>query len=250
MRLVAFLLALLAGVAVAMAQTDLNPDDILIDATFVTCSDTTESLLVLRDGRAIYAHGKRGSSLSIAGALLNDLKRVIDSCHSVVETNNLDSCNTIGVILEGPRYILLNPRRPSAEVRNLHNRLERLRTYARRRMEGTIDKFTEHVEAEPDPAIGTLPSVAPSEIRRKVQLSPIAREWRCGGTVTVAAMITYQGKVRQAFIRDVRTRGKCASVLSIMALRAVLLSKFEPATKDGKPVVSWIEIEVPFSRPK
>lgn len=250
MRLVPALLLFLIAAAIATAQPEADPAGILIDATFVTCTDTTESLLVLRDGRAIYAHGKQGSSLTIAGALLNDLKRVVDSAQSVVGTEGLDSCNTLGVILDGPRYLLINPKRPAVEVRNLYSRLERLRVFARRRMEGTIDKFTEKLEGGPDSTLLTLPTVAPSEIRRKVRLSPVAKEWRCGGTVTVAAMITYQGKVHQAFVRDVRARGKCASILSTMALRAVLLSNFEPATRDGKPVVSWIEIEVPFARPK
>jgi len=248
-RCVSLLLLLLAATAAA-AQSGPDPDATLIDATFVDCTDTTESLLVLRDGRTIYAHGDRGAVMVITGALLNDLRRVVDSAGSGVDTKDLDSCNTLGVILEGPRYLLINPRRPPREARDLLNRLERLRQYARRKMKGTIDHFTDRVEAEPDSTMQALPSVAPAEIHRKIRLSPIAKEWRCSGSVIVAAMIAPEGNVRQAFIRQVRTRGKCSSLLSTMALRAVLLATFEPAVKNGRPILSWVELEIPFARPR
>ena len=251
MRFVSLPLLFLLIAAAAAAQSDPNPDAILLDATFVECSDTTESLLVMRDGRTVYAYGKRGAVIVISDALLNDLQRVVDSTRSGVGTEGLDSCNTLGIILEGPRYLLINPRKPSPGARDLMNRVDRLRKYAQRRMDGTIDHFTERLEGEPDTNMLTLPSVAPADIRRKIRLSPVAREWRCSGTVVVAAMITNQGKVRQAFVRDVRSRGKCSSILSTTALRAVLLTEFEPATsRKGTPVLSWMEVEVPFARPK
>lgn len=249
-RLVSLLLLLLLAAAAA-AQPDLPPDAILIDATYVDCTDTTESLLVLRDGRTMYALGNRGAMVTVTGALLNDLKRVVDSTGSGVETKDLDSCNTLGVILEGPRFLLINPRRPAREARDLFNRMERLRQFVQRKMQGTIDHFSERLELDPDTTMHKLPTVAPAEIRRKIRFSPVAREWRCHGTVVVAAMITPQGTVRQAFVRNVRTRGKCSALLSTMALRAVLLASFEPAVnRNGKPALSWVEVEVPFARPK
>lgn len=249
-RLVSVLLLLVLAVAAA-AQSDLPPDAILIDATYVDCTDTTESLLVLRDGRTMYALGNRGAMVTVTGALLNDLKRVVDSTSSGVETKDLDSCNTLGIVLEGPRFLLINPRRPPVQARDLFNRMERLRQFVRRKMQGTINHFTERVELEPDTSMHKLPTVAPAEIRRRIRFSPVAKEWRCYGTVVVAAMITPQGTVRQAFVRSVKTRGKCSSLLSTMALRAVLLSSFDPAVnRNGKAVLSWVEVEVPFARPK
>ena len=115
--------------------------------------------------------------------------------------------------------------------------------------DSVIDRYSDQFEQPPDSNIQALPTVAPEEIRRKVRLSPIALEWKCRGTVTVAAMVTYQGRARMAFIRELKVRGKCASLLSATALRAVLLSTFEPATKrNGKPTTTWMEVVVPFTR--
>ena len=247
------LLLLLASPLVAQVATDsadtLDPDDVLIDATFVPCSDSTESLLILRDGRSVYALGSRGASFVISGALLTDLQEVVAQSRSMVDTSKLDSCSTLGVILDGPRFLLINTRQPAPAVKELYTRIERMRKFAQKKVDGVIDRYSDQFEQPPDSNIQALPTVAPAEIRRKVRLSPIALEWKCRGTVTVAAMVTYQGRARMAFIRELKVRGKCASLLSATALRAVLLSTFEPATKrNGKPTTTWMEVVVPFTR--
>jgi hypothetical protein len=243
----AFLLLLALAVTAAAQPTS---DDILVDATFVPCSDSVESLLILRDGRAVYALGKRGAMFTITGALLIDLQNVVDSTSSHVDTKKLDSCSTLGVILDGPKFILINTDKPAPQSRELHGRLERIRRLGQRKMDGTIERFGDDIGLQSDSNLLSEASIEPNEVRRRVRLSPIAREWRCSGTVNVAALVSHQGKVRQAFVQQVGVRGKCASLLVTTALRAVLLSSFEPATnKEGKAMGSWMEIEVPFSRP-
>jgi hypothetical protein len=248
-RLLLFLLLAASPLAAQVTADSLDPDDVLIDATFVPCSDSTESLLILRDGRSVYALGGRGASFVISGALLTDLQAAVEQAHSSVDTTKLDSCSTLGVILDGPRFLLINTRQPAPDVRDLYTRIERMRKFAQKKVDGVIDRYSDQFDQPPDSNIQALPTVAPSEIRRKVRLSPIAREWKCRRTVVVAAMVTYQGRARMAFIRGLRVRGKCASLLSATALRAVLLATFEPATKkNGKPTTTWMEVEVPFAR--
>jgi hypothetical protein len=248
---VACLLLLALPIAAQTADDGLRPDDLLVDATFVPCNDSTESMLILRDGRAVYAIGNRGASFNVTGALLMDLQRVIDSTVSVVKPADMDSCSTLGVILEGPRFLLINTTKPSPEAHNLHDRLERIRKLGARRLDGTTDRFADRATAEPDTNIAQDVGVSPMEIRRHVRLSPIAREWRCSGSIFVAAQITNQGKARLAYVRQTRVRGKCISVLAATALRAVLLAEYAPAkNKHGRPTASWIEVEVPFTRQK
>ncbi|MDB5033311.1 MAG: hypothetical protein JWQ98_552 [Chlorobi bacterium] len=254
-RLPAILLLLFlvaAGTLAAQSPADsLDPDEILVDATFVPCSDSTESLLILQDGRAVYALGDRGASFSIAGPLLTDLRGVIETAESVVNPKGMDSCSTLGVILDGPRFLLINRKNPTPETRELYIRLERLRKFALKKMTGAIDKYNDQIEQEADSTIVVFPSVAPGEIRRRIRISPIARQWGCNGSVVIAALVTYQGKVRQAVVRRVKVKGKCTALLSVTALRAVLLSTFAPAKKtNGKTIGAWMEVEVPFARMK
>lgn len=233
------------------AQNEDDPEAILMDATFVPCTDTTESLLVLKDGRAVYALGQRGASLVLAPALLADLRTTIDSCTSYTDTTGLDTCTTLGVILHGPRFLLINSAKPQKQLRELYVKIDRIRKFAQRRLDPTVERFTAKLEEGPDSTMETQPVYEPLEFRRRAKMSPVAREWRCNGSVWVAALVTNKGKVSQAFVRRVRARGKCASLLTTMALRAVLLTTFEPATnKKGRPMASWMEIEVPFARPR
>jgi hypothetical protein len=63
----------------------------------------------------------------------------------------------------------------------------------------------------------------------------------------VTALVGVDGRVRRAFVDDARVRGKCASLLTMTALRAVLLAPFQPATKsDGKGAIAWKKVEVVF----
>lgn len=247
---IVFLLLLAVPVLAQDDEPEHRPDDLLVDATFVPCSDSTESLLILRDGRAVYAYGNRGASFNVTGALLTDLQRVVDSSESMVNTAEMDSCTTLGVILDGPRFLLINTANPSDASRDIHNRIDRIRKMASRKLDGTIDRFGDKPGDEIDSNVVQEAVVSPMEIRRHVRLSPIAREWRCSGSVFVVAQITNQGKARLAFVRRMKVRGKCTSVLAATALRAVLLADYDPATtKKGRPTASWIEVEVPFTRP-
>ncbi|MBS1912375.1 MAG: energy transducer TonB [Bacteroidetes bacterium] len=248
-RCVLALLFVLLLAVQAHAQSEEDNNDLVIDATFVSCSDTTESLLILRDGRAIYALGNHGAAFSVSDLLLADLKKMIDTVKSSTSSKNMDSCATLGLIVEGPKFLLINRTKPSPGTRALYTEIERQRKIGERRMNGTIERFAEKAREEPDSTIETPASVEPVEIRKRVRLSPVAREWRCTGTVYAAVLITNKGKVLQAFVQKVQSRGKCASVLTTAALRAVLLATYQPATNHkGRPMNSWIQVEVPFTR--
>ena len=249
--IVVALLLLLCAPPLARAQDEVDPEEILLDATFVPCSDTTESLLILQDGRAVYALGNRGASFTVAEALLADLHLSLDSAQSYTDTTGLDSCTTLGLILNGPRFLLINTSRPKPQIRELYAKIERIRKFAERRLDGTVERFAARVQAGPDTSMEKPATYEPLDFRRRVRMSPVAREWRCNGTVVVAALVTNKGQVSQAFVQRVRARGKCASLLTTTALRAVLLTSFEPASnRKGRPMATWMEIEVPFARPK
>jgi hypothetical protein len=111
-------------------------------------------------------------------------------------------------------------------------------------MEKLTDQATDALQSEqPQPAV---PS---GEFRRHLRLSPVAQEWRCKGTIVVAVKVSWTGEVRDAYIQSSRVRGKCTSLLAIAALRAAMLTKFEPAVgEEGKQKSGWMLVEVPFER--
>src|SRR5688572_8153673 len=103
MRLVVLLLfTLLAVSSCALAQSEPGPDEMLVDATWVPCTDTTESLFIFRDGRAIFARHDQGIIFTLGGGLLADIVAVVERSKSITETEKLDSCTTLGVIMDGP----------------------------------------------------------------------------------------------------------------------------------------------------
>jgi hypothetical protein len=245
---VRLVLLLLLLPVLALAQGEPQSDSLLLDATFVPCTDSTESLFIFRDGRAIYAWYNQGIVFTINGALLADLQNAVGRAQSIIQKKLLDSCTTIGVILDGPRYLLINNRRPADGQLDLHDRLNRLRTFARRKL-ATIDRLSEKAAADPDTTIDSEPSIESEQLRRFIYASPVAQEWRCRGSVAVTAMVGADGRVRQAYVEKARVRGKCASLLTMTALRAVLLSTFQPALrKNGKPAAAWQHVEVTFGR--
>lgn len=77
-----------------------------------------------------------------------------------------------------------------------------------------------------------LPNPAYSEKARKKKIS---------GTVLVDMVVTADGKVR-----DVKVTKSLEPSLDQQAIAAVQTWKFEPATKDGKPVAVHIHAEVSF----
>jgi len=257
MPIVRLLLLSLLLVAVAAPRTSAqtsptDPDsseDVILDAVAVPCSDTTESLLITRGGRVIYARGVRGITYMLDSAIMRDLNLVLKDVDSYVETEGLDTCTTMGVILEGPRYVLINSRRPSPDVRELQIRMERLRRTARRKLDGTIDNMSNRLESGGDTMVVQAPAITAAELRRGKHISPVLREWRCRGTVTVVCRVMRDGRVRQAFVKQVSEgSGKCASLMVVGALRAVLLADFTPgARQSGRTAASWIQIDVPFS---
>lgn len=250
------LLSLLLLVAAALrtsAQTPpADPDsseEVILDAVAVPCNDTTESILITRGGRMIYARGVRGITYMLDSAIMRDLNVVMKEMDSYVETDELDTCTTIGVILEGPRYVLLNSKRPNPDVRDLQLRVERLRRAARRKLDGTINNMSDRLEGSADTQVVQAPAITASELRRGRHVSPVLRQWRCHGTVTVVCRVQRDGHVRQAFVKDVSEgAGKCASLMVVGALRAVLLADFTPgARQSGRTAASWIQIDVPFT---
>jgi hypothetical protein len=240
--------ALLAAATCALAQTIDDPDEMLIDATWVPCNDTTESLFVFRDGRAIFARHDQGIIFNLGSGLLADLSNVVSRASSSTDTDLLDSCTTLGVILDGPRFMLINSRKPGIATREVHERLEQLRKYSRRKLD-RMEQLAERAAALPDTAIESKPTLESETLAGLIYSSPVAAEWRCRGTVLVTAMVGVDGRVRRAFVEDARVRGKCASLLTMTALRAVLLAPFQPAQRtDGKDAAAWKKVEVVFGK--
>ena len=68
-----------------------------------------------------------------------------------------------------------------------------------------------------------------------------ARKKKLNGSVTVAMIVTPEGNVR-----DVKVIKSLEKDLDKQALAAVSTWKFEPATKDGKPVPVHLKVEVDF----
>jgi TonB family protein len=68
-----------------------------------------------------------------------------------------------------------------------------------------------------------------------------ARKKKIQGPVVVSIVVTDEGKVRDAQIASGLEKD-----LDKQALKAVSTWKFEPATKDGKPVAVRIKVEVDY----
>lgn len=237
---------LLVAATCARAQDTTHADEMLIDATWVPCTDTTESLYVFGDGRTIFARHDQGIIFEIGSGLLGDLRTVVSRAKSWTNTERLDSCTTLGVITDGPRFILINTRKPSLQVTEVHERLEQLRRYARRKLD-RMEQLAERASATPDTAIESSPTLESETLAGLIYSSPVAAEWGCRGSVLVTAMVGVDGRVRRAFVDDARVRGKCASLLTMTALRAVLLAPFQPAQKtDGAEAAAWKRVEVMF----
>jgi hypothetical protein len=253
--LVALVLATFVAGAVAFAQQAegegapvTDPDEMLVDATWVPCNDTTESLFVFKDGRTIFARHDQGIIFSMGSGLLADLKNVVARAKSSTDSEGLDSCTTLGAILDGPRFVLINTRKPALAVQEIAGRLDQLRKYARRKLD-RMDQLAERASQLPDTAIETSPTIESERLAGLIYSSPVAAEWRCRGRVLVTAMVGFDGRVRRAFVEDARVRGKCASLLTMTALRAVLLAPFQPAQRaDGKEAAAWKKVEVMFGR--
>lgn len=252
MRLLLLLCVLFAGTlsAAAARQTDTDYDSIVVDATYVPCSDSTESLLVFRSGRAIYAYGDHGVVFTLTTAILDDMVATALRAQSIVDTTHLDSCTTVGVILGGNRFLLINNQHPTTETRDIQLRLERLRRFAKRKLSETVDPLAERASITLDTMVmANGPSVGIYELRRHIRISPVAIEWKCRGSVIIRVLVGKDGDARRAFVHEVRVRGKCGSLLVTAALQAVLRSTFHPAMRrNGQATHAWTDVEVHFAR--
>lgn len=243
-----FCLALQTGTDL-YAQGAEGDGDLLLDATWVPCGDSTESMYVFRDGTAIYAWADRGIMFTLGETILGNVVEAISGVKSVVDTTALDSCTTVGVILDGPRYLLLNFAEPAPATEALHKQLNVLRDYARRRIDRDIERSRAQIERRPNPGVKTDPALDPDTLQQYIYESPIAARWRCRGTVIVTAQVDARGNVRRAFAAEADVKGKCSSLLVMTAIRAVMLSSFEPAIKiEGTAGSAWMNIVVTFGR--
>jgi periplasmic protein TonB len=68
-----------------------------------------------------------------------------------------------------------------------------------------------------------------------------ARKQKINGTVVLTMVVTEEGKVRDVKVTKSLDRG-----LDKQAIAAVSTWKFEPGTKDGKPVAVQVPVEVDF----
>lgn len=226
-----------------------GPNSLLLDATWVPCGDSTESLYIFQDGRAIYAWANSGILFSVGESTLKQIAGIVGTVSSTVDTAMLDSCTTVGVILGGPRYLLVNSMSPSDETAPLRDQLESLRKYARRKIERDIERTLTQIDERPNTGVKTDPALDPDTLQRYIYDSPIAATWRCRGTVTVTAQVDAHGNVRRAFARNAQVKGKCGSLLVMTALRAVTLSSFEPAVKiEGSAGAAWMNVIVSFGK--
>ena len=145
-----------AGAQTGAVQDSLTASDpfdtILVDATYVPCTDTTESLLIFTSGRGIYARGKEGVLFSITTGLVDDMKDAVQKAQSATDTASLDSCTTVGVILAGPRFLLINNGAPTKQTKPIQIRLERLRKFARKKLEDAMERLSETSSQESDTA--------------------------------------------------------------------------------------------------
>ena len=159
-------------------QEESAPEDsVLLDATWMLCEDSTESLLMMRDGATIYAVGDRGVAFRIGSAHLAQVQSTVSPIDSQVDTAGLDSCNTIGLILSGPRYLLLNRRGPTDATRDLLTELRSLRKYARRRMGRDIDRSIANVNRPNAEELVSDPTLHAGSLERGLYRSPIVRTW-------------------------------------------------------------------------
>ena len=223
--------------------------EILLDATWVPCSDSTESLYLFQDGSAIYAEANNGILFTVGETTLKNVAEVLASMKSTVDTATLDSCTTVGVILNGPRYLLVNSANPSPDTKPLRDQLDVLQQYARRKISRDIERARAQIQKRPNPGVKTDPALDPDTLQQYIYKSPIAARWRCRGTVVVTAQVDARGNVRRAFAADADVEGKCSSLLVMTAIRAVTLSSFEPAIKiEGTTGAAWMNIIVTFGR--
>lgn len=247
MGLISLTLPTLSGIAQPSEEEQEN--EILVDATWVPCSDSTESLYLFRDGSAIYAQANSGILFTVGETTLKNVAEVLASMESTVDTATLDSCTTVGVILNGPRYLLVNSVNPSPDTKPLRDQLDILRQYARRKISRDIERAQAQIEKRPNPGVKTDPALDPDTLQQYIYQSPIAARWRCRGTVIVTAQVDARGNVRRAFAADADVKGKCSSLLVMTAIRAVMLSSFEPAMKiEGTASAAWMNIIVTFGR--
>lgn len=226
-------------------------DSVVLDVTWLSCGDTVESLLMMKDGTTIYAAGNSGVVFRLGESMREGVERIIAPLRSQTDTSGLDSCTTIGVVLSGPRYLLLNRRRPTDRTRDFLYELTTLRKYAERRFERDIDRSLDHIEKRSDieAEFATTPKVDLYTLEYSLYLSPIVRTWRCRGHVRVTAQIDARGSVRRAFVDAAPVDGKCAALLVSTALRGVLLSEFAPAEDvDGRAGAAWVNVDVDLTR--
>ncbi len=130
------------------------------------------------------------------------------------------------------KYLQLTPN--AANANQLREQLEVLRIYA---------GF--------DAATNISPSIYPSSAvttRARVLTKPeasytnAARQNRISGLVRLRAVLSFDGKVKYILVVRPLSHG-----LTEMAIAAARRIKFEPATKDGRPVSQFVTLEYSFS---
>ncbi len=235
-----------------LIQNASSPEDsVLIDVTWLHCSDTLESMLMMRDGRTIYSVGGKGIAFRLGASMLAQVVHLTAGMRSRTDTIGLDSCSTIGVVLSGPRYLLLNRRAPTDDTRDFLYELATLRKYCARRLDRDIERSIAHIEkrSEVESTLASDPKLNRLTLEYSLYLSPIIRAWRCRSNVRVTAQVDARGSVRKAFVQDPTLVDKCAAILVTTALRGVLLAQFAPAeTEEGKAGSAWVNVNVQVGR--
>jgi protein TonB len=95
--------------------------------------------------------------------------------------------------------------------------------------------------SEPVYAVGNGVTAPKAVYMTDPEYSQKARKKKINGTVVVAMIVTPEGRVR-----DVKVAKSLDEGLDKQALAAVRTWRFEPATKDGKPVAVHMNVEVDF----
>jgi protein TonB len=95
--------------------------------------------------------------------------------------------------------------------------------------------------SEPVYEIGNGVTVPKGTYTPNPEFSEKARKKKINGTVVVAMIVTAEGRVR-----EVKVIKSLEESLDKQAIAAVRTWRFEPATKDGKPVAVHVKAEVDF----
>lgn len=218
----------------------------VVEAMYLRCNDTNESIMVFADKSVYYARGSQAFLYVMMSDEYEIIQNLDNKAKSYVNKDNLDTCNMVAVVMRGNRYVLTNPDTPDTETKDIVMRLDLLKKDIRQKMYNSIDKFSKRAD-EIDSNVVQEASVKQDQIQKNLYTSLITKQWQCKGKVTLKALVNSRGQSKRAYVSNVNSESKCSPLLAMAALRAVNLSSFNAATNlNSENVSSWITVEIEF----